>query len=63
MCKTVILADKPTTHSFMMSLCRKMTFRNISVSDEATVNLLVVVDGAQLTSLSMDDVTLSGEGR
>ncbi|KAK9525112.1 hypothetical protein VZT92_017446 [Zoarces viviparus] len=42
---------------------RKMTFRNLSVSDEAIADLLVAVDGAPLTSLFLDGVTLTGEGR
>ncbi|XP_068569233.1 toll-like receptor 2 type-2 [Cebidichthys violaceus] len=42
---------------------RKMTLRNISVSDEAIADLLVAVDGAPLTSLFLDGVTLTGEGR
>ncbi|XP_008301053.1 toll-like receptor 2 [Stegastes partitus] len=42
---------------------RYLSFRNLSVSDEATVNLLVVLNGVPLTSLSMDGVTLTGEGR
>nr|AFZ81806.1 toll-like receptor 2 [Oplegnathus fasciatus] len=42
---------------------RYITFHNLSVSDEAVVDLLEVLDGAPLTSLSMDGVTLTGEGR
>ncbi|KAA8592032.1 hypothetical protein FQN60_017406 [Etheostoma spectabile] len=42
---------------------RKMAFNNILVSDEAIVNFLVVMDGVPLTSLFMDGVTLTGEGR
>ncbi|KAL6118223.1 tlr2 [Pungitius sinensis] len=42
---------------------RKITFRNFSVSDEAVVDLLMVMNGAPLTSLFMDGVTLTGEGR
>lgn len=42
---------------------RKMVVRNLFVSDEAIVDLLVVVDGVPLTSLFMDGVTLTGEGR
>ncbi|XP_071315966.1 toll-like receptor 2 type-2 isoform X1 [Trachinotus anak] len=42
---------------------RHITFRNLSISDEATVNLLKVFDGVPLTSLSVDGVTLTGEGR
>lgn len=46
-----------------MSLFRKITFRNFSVSDEAIVDLLMVMNGAPLTSLFIDGLTLSGEGR
>ncbi|XP_040887560.1 toll-like receptor 2 type-2 [Toxotes jaculatrix] len=42
---------------------RHMTFRNLSTSDEAVVDILVVFDGAPLTSLSFDGITLTGEGR
>nr|XP_040038622.1 toll-like receptor 2 [Gasterosteus aculeatus aculeatus] len=42
---------------------RKITFRNFSVSDEAIVDLLMVMNGAPLTSLFIDGLTLSGEGR
>ncbi|TDG99376.1 hypothetical protein EPR50_G00193710 [Perca flavescens] len=42
---------------------RKMAFNNLFVSDEAIVNILVALDGVPLTSLSMDGVTLTGEGR
>ncbi|XP_042368210.1 toll-like receptor 2 type-2 [Plectropomus leopardus] len=42
---------------------RKIFFNNLAVSDEAIVNLLVVTDGVPLTCLSLDGVTLTGEGR
>ncbi|XP_059210221.1 toll-like receptor 2 type-2 [Centropristis striata] len=42
---------------------RQLAFHNFSVSDEAIVNLLVVWDGVPLTSLHLDGVTLTGEGR
>uniref|UniRef100_UPI003AAFFBD6 toll-like receptor 2 n=1 Tax=Centroberyx gerrardi TaxID=166262 RepID=UPI003AAFFBD6 len=42
---------------------RSMTLRNLSVSDEAIVNLLMVCNGAPLTSLFVDGVVLTGEGR
>ncbi|XP_022625698.1 toll-like receptor 2 type-2 [Seriola dumerili] len=42
---------------------RHITFRNLSISDEAIVNLLEVFNGVPLTSLSADGVTLTGEGR
>ncbi|XP_070785759.1 toll-like receptor 2 [Enoplosus armatus] len=42
---------------------RYMTFCNLFVSDEAIVDLLVVLDGVPLTSLSLEDATLTGEGR
>ncbi|XP_069580716.1 toll-like receptor 2 [Brachyistius frenatus] len=42
---------------------RYLSFRNLSVSDEAIVELLVVVDGVPLTSLSMEGARLTGEGR
>ncbi|KAF1380924.1 hypothetical protein PFLUV_G00169120 [Perca fluviatilis] len=42
---------------------RKMAFNNLFASDEAIVNILVALDGVPVTSLSMDGVTLTGEGR
>ncbi|XP_070710437.1 toll-like receptor 2 [Pempheris klunzingeri] len=42
---------------------RYLTFRNLSVSDEAIVDFLVVMDGVPLISLSFDGITLTGEGR
>ncbi|XP_034412679.1 toll-like receptor 2 [Cyclopterus lumpus] len=42
---------------------RKMTFCNISVSDEALTDFLVAMDGVPLTSLFMEGITLTGEGR
>ncbi|KAM6909413.1 toll-like receptor 2 [Xenentodon cancila] len=41
---------------------RQISFRNLSVSDEATVGLLLLMDGVPLTSLSFDGLTLTGEG-
>ncbi|CAN9509364.1 unnamed protein product [Ophioblennius macclurei] len=42
---------------------RQLTFRNVSVTDEAIVSFLVVTNGAPLTYLAFEDVTLTGEGR
>lgn len=42
---------------------RSLTFCNTSMSDEAVVDILEVWDGMPLTSLSFNDVTLTGEGR
>nr|XP_019968290.1 PREDICTED: toll-like receptor 2 [Paralichthys olivaceus] len=42
---------------------RNMTFRNLSVSDEATVSVIEILDGVPLTYFSLDGVTLTGEGR
>ncbi|KAM7366627.1 hypothetical protein PAMP_016048 [Pampus punctatissimus] len=42
---------------------RYLNIHNLSISDEAIVNLLVAVDGAPLTVLFLDAVTLTGEGR
>lgn len=61
--KQIILANKPTSHSSTTALFRFITFRNLSVSDEAIVDFLVVFDGVPITSFSMDDITLTGEGR
>lgn len=47
----------------MMSLFRSISFHNFSVSDEAIVNFLMVIDRAPVTTLIMDGVTLTGEGR
>ncbi|XP_056156024.1 toll-like receptor 2 [Lampris incognitus] len=45
------------------SRIRSLTFRNFSLSDEAIVNFLLVSSGAPVTSLIVDDITLTGEGR
>ncbi|XP_044039837.1 toll-like receptor 2 type-2 [Siniperca chuatsi] len=42
---------------------RHITFRNLSMSDEAVVDFLVVMDGVPLTFLSVDGVILTGSGR
>ncbi|KAF0028941.1 hypothetical protein F2P81_018046 [Scophthalmus maximus] len=42
---------------------RNMAFRNLSVSDEATVNMLMISDGIPFTTFTFDGVTLTGEGR
>lgn len=46
-----------------MSGFRFVTFRNMSVSDEAIVDFLTLLNGVPVTDLSMDGVTLTGEGR
>ncbi|XP_029381746.1 toll-like receptor 2 [Echeneis naucrates] len=42
---------------------RRITFRNLSISDEGIVNLMKIFDGVPLEFLSTDGVTLTGEGR
>ncbi|RVE60800.1 hypothetical protein OJAV_G00184990 [Oryzias javanicus] len=42
---------------------RHLTLRNCTVSDEAVVSFLMAVNGSPLTSLSIDGLTLTGEGR
>ncbi|KAM4611823.1 toll-like receptor 2 [Polymixia lowei] len=42
---------------------RSLTLRNVSLSDEVIVNFLLVMNGAPLTCLIVDNVTLTGEGR
>ncbi|XP_076019311.1 toll-like receptor 2 [Genypterus blacodes] len=42
---------------------RSISFRNLSVSDEAIVEMLVAMDGAPTTLISVEDATLTGEGR
>ncbi|XP_068426963.1 toll-like receptor 2 isoform X2 [Clinocottus analis] len=42
---------------------RKMSFHNLSVSDEAITDFLVALDGIPLTSVFMDGIMLTGEGR
>ncbi|KAM7376905.1 hypothetical protein PAMA_013603 [Pampus argenteus] len=42
---------------------RYLNIHNLSISDEAIVNLLVVLNGAPLSFFSFDAVTLTGEGR
>ncbi|XP_061566803.1 toll-like receptor 2 [Cololabis saira] len=41
---------------------RQLSFRNLSMSDEAAVGFLLLFDGVPLTSLSFDGVTLTGDG-
>lgn len=47
----------------MLFFCRHLTFRNLSLSDVAIVDFLVVLDGVPLTHLSIEGVTLKGVGR
>uniref|UniRef100_A0A672HJQ6 Toll-like receptor 2 n=1 Tax=Salarias fasciatus TaxID=181472 RepID=A0A672HJQ6_SALFA len=42
---------------------RQLTFRNLSLTDEAIVNFLVAMNGVPLTYMSFEDITLTGEGR
>ncbi|XP_072232709.1 toll-like receptor 2 [Leuresthes tenuis] len=42
---------------------RSLSLQNLSISDEALVGFLVVSDGMPLTTLSVDGLTLTGEGR
>lgn len=49
--------------AFMLLLCRHLSFQNLSLSDMATVEFLVVFDGVPLTHLAIDGVTLKGVGR
>uniref|UniRef100_UPI0037E815B9 toll-like receptor 2 type-1 n=1 Tax=Semicossyphus pulcher TaxID=241346 RepID=UPI0037E815B9 len=42
---------------------RSITFRNISLSDEAIVYILVLLDGVPVSNFLSEDVTLTGEGR
>lgn len=49
--------------SEMTSPLRFMTTYNLSVSDEAIVELLKISDGAPLTYMSVDNARLTGEGR
>ncbi|XP_067437011.1 toll-like receptor 2 [Thunnus thynnus] len=42
---------------------RNLSLHNLSISDATTVDLLVALDGASLTSFSCDVITLIGEGR
>nr|USC27890.1 toll-like receptor 2-1 [Sebastiscus marmoratus] len=46
-----------------MRRVRTMVFHNLSLSDEAAVDFLMVLDGTPLSTLIMDGVTLTGEGR
>lgn len=47
----------------MCSLRRHLSFQNLSLSDTAAVEFLVVFDGVPLTHISMGGVTLKGVGR
>lgn len=47
----------------LSSLCRHLNFQNVSLSDLATVEFLVVFDGVPLSQLSLEGVTLKGVGR
>ncbi|MED6291643.1 hypothetical protein CHARACLAT_025670, partial [Characodon lateralis] len=42
---------------------RNLSIRNLSLSDEATVSFLLLLDGIPLRSLSIVGLTLTGEGR
>ncbi|KAF3698161.1 Toll-like receptor 2 type-2 Precursor [Channa argus] len=42
---------------------RYLTFRNVWISDEAIVDILVVLDGVPVTSISVEGVTLMGRGK
>ncbi|KAG7236292.1 hypothetical protein INR49_001208 [Caranx melampygus] len=42
---------------------RHITLRNISITDEGIVNFLEVFSGVPLSSFTVDDVKLTGEGR
>lgn len=51
------------SNSSVMSHFRFLTLRNLSLSDEAIVDFLVVTDGLPLSFMSFEGVTLTGEGR
>uniref|UniRef100_A0A3B3HH53 Toll-like receptor 2 n=1 Tax=Oryzias latipes TaxID=8090 RepID=A0A3B3HH53_ORYLA len=42
---------------------RYMSFRNVTISDESVVDFLTAINGSPLTSLSIDGLTVTGEGR
>uniref|UniRef100_A0A3P9JPC1 Toll-like receptor 2 n=1 Tax=Oryzias latipes TaxID=8090 RepID=A0A3P9JPC1_ORYLA len=42
---------------------RYMSLRNVTVSDESVVDFLTAINGSPLTSLSIDGLTVTGEGR
>ncbi|XP_036072545.1 toll-like receptor 2 isoform X1 [Oryzias melastigma] len=42
---------------------RHLSLRNCTVSDEAVVGFLMAINGSPLTSLSIDGLTVTGEGR
>lgn len=47
----------------LVSDCRFLNFHNLSVSDEAIVDILMLLDGVPMNTFSLDRVTLTGEGR
>lgn len=51
------------SNSSVMSHFRFLSFRNLSVCDEAIVDFLEVTDGLPLSVFSLEGVTLTGEGR
>ncbi|XP_047441992.1 toll-like receptor 2 isoform X2 [Mugil cephalus] len=60
------LANNETVQCFREAASKRIRsifFRNISLSDEATVNFMVVMNGVPITSISFDGITLTGEGR
>ncbi|XP_063757112.1 toll-like receptor 2 isoform X2 [Eleginops maclovinus] len=65
----IILKDLHLNHSIqpfkemVRRRVRKITFCNISLTDNAMVDFLETVDGEPITSLFMDGITLIGEGR
>ncbi|XP_054876264.1 toll-like receptor 2 type-2 [Poeciliopsis prolifica] len=46
-----------------INLIRFLSLRNVSLSDEACVSMLALIDGVPLRSLSIEGLTLTGEGR
>lgn len=47
----------------LVSDSRFLNFHNLSMSDEAIVNILMLLDGVPINTFSLDRVTLTGEGR
>ncbi|XP_014853364.1 PREDICTED: toll-like receptor 2 isoform X1 [Poecilia mexicana] len=46
-----------------INMIRYLSLRNVSLSDEACVSMLALLDGVPLSSLSIVGLTLTGEGR
>lgn len=57
------VAKNTACNSSVTSLLRSISFHNLTISDEAMVDFLLLFDGVPVNSIVLDGVTLIGEGR